>query len=147
MKKRIGSPGSSRLQGSVGANRKNHWTFGDGRVAVAEQKQRGRERQRRNRRTTSAEGVQLSRPQNGRNWGTASLGGQNNLQAWPAEFHFKPPARCFDKHGVPREGEPLVATNLPPPGFVQGRGQRSANDKTLSDTPLAGAERRRLTPL
>ncbi|EAQ89193.1 predicted protein [Chaetomium globosum CBS 148.51] len=131
------------------------WASGSGRADGNPKTQRCRdaERQReaepkRDRgRTTSAEGVQLSRPKNGRNWGTASLGGQNNMQARPAESHFKPPARCSTSMGCLGRGSHWSATNLPPPGFVQGRGQRSTNDNTFSDTPLPGADSRRLTPL
>lgn len=106
-----------------------------------------------NRRTAEPQalkGCSSPGPKTGEIGGRTGLGGQNNLQARLAESHFKPPARCstsMEGMGCLGRGSHWSATNLPPPGFVQGRGQRWANDKTLSDTPLAGAERRRLTPL
>jgi hypothetical protein len=109
MKKRIGSLGTWKLQGSVGANRKNHPS---GMGEWQWQRQRRQRRQRQNRRTTSAEGVQLSRPQNGRNWGTESLGGQKQPAGSACRVPLQTPGSVLDKHGVPREGEPLVCDQL-----------------------------------
>jgi hypothetical protein len=108
MKKRIGSLATWKFQvARIGGRESKEPPSGMGEWQWQRQR-----RQRQNRRTTSAEGVQLSRPQNGRNWGTESLGGQKQPAGSACRVPLQTPGSVLDKHGVPREGEPLVCDQL-----------------------------------